>query len=106
MPDDGYINRTIDSARAHLFAAGWISSPLGGYPRKRDAMYRRATTTGADVASLALARGQSVTAWIAEIQDLGLSRATAYRLMHRLCSDGAAEIVDGRIFSVSSRPAV
>jgi len=102
--DDTYINRTIDSARAHLFDAGWISSPFGGYPRRRAAKYRHTSTTGADVVSLSLAKGQLASDWIREIRELGISRASAYRLRDRLRSQGAIEIIDGRIFPRASWP--
>ena len=61
MRDSSYIERTVASARADLYDSGWISSPLGGYPRARDVKYRHSRTAGHELMSLNFVRGQPVS---------------------------------------------
>jgi hypothetical protein len=103
MRDDRYIDGTIASARADLYDRGWISSPMGGYPRERDVKYRHSRTAGHELMSLNFVRGQPPSEWIYEIRDAGVVRSTAYRIKDRLEAAGKIEIVEGRVFRVSSR---
>jgi len=75
---DAYINRTIAAARRQHYEKGWITSPEGGWPRRRETAFRAATEDDLEPV-LNLVRGQRVAEWIKEVQALGWSRSSAYR---------------------------
>lgn len=79
-----WIQRTINNMRSWAYEnGGVVSSPEGGKPRKREAMYRH---TSGDVleAALALVEDQKHADWIGQLVSCGMSRATAYRNSTRL----------------------
>lgn len=75
---NAYIDRTINSARRDLFEKGWLTSPLGGWPRKREANQRKATVDDLEEL-LGLAHGQTRADWVRRVVDRGWSRSSAYR---------------------------
>jgi hypothetical protein len=92
-----YLNRTIASARRHLYEEkGLVSSPLGGWPRKREAKYRW-TTSDELAAALDLVQGQRQSGWIRELQDCGYANKTAYRIRDELREQGLIRIEDKRV---------
>jgi hypothetical protein len=93
---DYYIDRTILAARRLHYNNGWITSPLGGFPRKRDVAYRHASVDDL-VAVLALVDGQPVSRFIGQVQARGWSRSTAYRYKDGLVQEGLAIVKDGMI---------
>jgi hypothetical protein len=104
---DDYLQRSIASARRHLYERGWITSPLGGWPRRRDPSFR--TLSSDDRKSgLDLVRGQPLAEWVHEVRaELACSRSTAYRLSRRLCDEGLVQIESGvirRLIDSSSKP--
>ena len=86
--DGRYMQTTIDAARAYLYGhERRISSPKGGWPKKRDGRYRK-TTEEQHAAAVELAKGQEQAEWLRQVQDLGISRATAYRVRAGLIAEG------------------
>lgn len=94
---DNYIDRTIAAARRLHYEKGWITSPMGGWPRRRDADHRHATVDRLEVL-LDLVRGQPNSEFIAEVIALGYSRSTAYRYRRGFLDEGLVEERDGHIF--------
>jgi Bifunctional DNA primase/polymerase, N-terminal len=92
-----YLDRTIANARRHLYEEGSrISSPLGGWPRKREAKHRW-TSNDELAAALELVQGQLQSEWIRELQDCGYPSKTAYRIRDRLREQGLIRIEGKRV---------
>jgi hypothetical protein len=92
-----YLDRTIDNARWYLYEEkGLVSSPLGGWPRKREAKHRW-TSNDELAAALELVQGQRQSEWIRELQDCGYANKTAYRIRDGLREQGLIRIEDKRV---------
>jgi hypothetical protein len=99
---DRYIEHSINNARRQAFDGGWIASPKGGWPKKRDAKYRHREPVDYDVAVLLAEGGPPVGDWIAHLMSLGWSRATAYRFKTELQQQGRIKIVDGVVLGTDA----
>ena len=95
-----YIERTLRNTRRRLYACGWITSPKGGWPKRRGARFRWATVDTLE-AELDLVRGQLLSEWINEVTAFGRSRSTAYRDKDGLERSGLVKVDNGRIYQVS-----
>jgi hypothetical protein len=92
-----YLNRTIVSARRHLYEEkGRINSTLGGCPRKRQAKHRW-TSDEELTAAFEMVEGQLQSEWIRELQDCGYPSKTAYRIRDRLREQGLIRIEGKRV---------
>lgn len=95
---DEYILRTIEKARAWYYERGWITSRDGGAPRRRDTRWRHTSIDGYQ-SYYDLISGQPVADWVRDVQSLGCSKSTAYRVKDRFSKVGLAEVRDGCIIA-------
>ncbi len=98
-----YIDQMIVKARRMHFERGWITSPLGGPPRKRDALYRQATVDDLNDL-LDLVHGQPRKQLVAEIQECGWSQPSAYRYVRGFILQGLVVEVTGRLYRPHQTP--
>lgn len=92
-----YIEVTLRSAREHWHKNGWLTHPTGGLRKKREAKYRRGSLDDFE-SYLRLVRGQLMSEWVAEVEEAGRSRASAYRDRKDLERVGLVEVRERRIF--------
>jgi hypothetical protein len=92
-----YIEVTIRSARGHWYENGWLTHPLGGLRKLREAKYRWGTLDDLE-AYVHLVRGQALKEWVAEVVETGKSKPTAYRYKDGLEKAGLVEVKEHRIF--------
>jgi hypothetical protein len=100
VPKQGYryIDRCITKARRQHYDKGWITSPIGGPPRKRNPKYRWATTDDLELV-LGLVHGGSLPEWVAAVKALGFSKSSAYRWKGELLKQELVVIEDGKMHS-------
>lgn len=92
-----YIEITIRSARRHWYENGWLTHPSGGLRKKRVAKHRWGNLDEFERYA-GLAHGQRLSEWVAEVEETGKSRASAYRYKDELVRVVLVEVREGRIF--------
>jgi hypothetical protein len=102
---DIYLELTIDNARRRLFEhRGLVSSPLGGWPRRRDPK-KRHQTRGELEHILRSVGGQKRSELAKEIQiGFGRSRGAAYNDINGLLGVGLIEVRDHRVYRTTGDP--
>jgi hypothetical protein len=91
-----YLRTSINNARARHYDNGWITSPLGGAPRKRDVGYRWANINELQ-RYLTMADGLTRAQWVARVVAGGRSKSTAYRWLDGYQAEGLLTTRDGRL---------
>jgi hypothetical protein len=91
-----YVSAMLLKARERYYESGWITSPLGGWPKERDAKYRHATTDDLE-AMLNFVDGSPRRQWVEKVMAIGYSQASAYRWAASLRDLGLVYIEGNRM---------